>query len=637
MVKKANAPDHNKLVSRRSLIVGGLQVALLGGLAGRLYQLQVVDSDLYKTLSDENRINLQLLMPLRGRIFDRFGYELAGNRQSYRLVIIPEQVNDMQLALESVSRLVVLSEDDQSRLIEEIKARKSFIPITLRENLTWSEVSRIEVNAPYLPGVSIESGKSRFYTFGSETAHLVGYVGSVSQSEIKKSEDPAFSLPGFQIGKTGIENRFDDQLRGQAGNRHVEINAVGRVIRELQRDDGLSGDDHVLTIDIGLQQYTMSRLGNESAGCVVIDIHTGEVLSIVSAPAFDPNSFASGISKQEWDSIIENPRFPLNNKAISGQYPPGSTFKMLVALAALESGLVGANTTHFCEGHIELGDTKFHCWKPGGHGRLSMEGAIERSCDVYFYEIAKRIGLERISNMARRFGFGSLNGIDLPNEKEGLVPTALWKKNNIGESWRLGETLIVGIGQGYLLATPLQLAVMVSRIANGGIGITPKLVRAIHRNGSFIQESGKAATPMNIPSEHLAIVKRGMERVTNSPTGTAYAARIENPRFAMAGKTGSSQVRRISESERELGVQKNEDLVWKERDHALFVGYAPLDSPRYAVSVVIEHGGGGASTAAPIARDILMEVQRRDPANHEDLRIPISAQYHNINSGRKNS
>lgn len=357
----------------------------------------------------------------------------------------------------------------------------------------------------------------------------------------------------------------------------------------------------------------MARMGDESAAAAVLDVHTGEVLTLASTPAYDPNSFTTGISSAEWKSLIEHPRLPLTNKVISGQYPPGSTFKMIVALAALESGELTLQNSFFCPGHLTLGDTKFHCWRRGGHGRVDMEQALEKSCDVFFYEAAKRVGIERIGEMARRFGFGSPVGIELPGEKGGLVPSNAWKKKKHGVSWQLGETLIVGIGQGFMLATPMQLAVMAARIANGGIAVRPTLVRSIYRDGTSVPRPRDAAPTMNISPAHLAVVQNGMRRVVNSPGGTAFRARIDEPEFAMAGKTGSAQVRRISKREREEGVPKNQDRVWKYRDHALFVGYAPLEAPRYAAAVVVEHGGGGSTVAAPIVRDILHEAQRRDP------------------------
>ena len=601
-----------KHFTRRAVILGGVQTLLLAGLAGRMYQLQVVESDRYKTLADENRINMQLLPPPRGRIFDRFGQPLAVNQLNYRLVIVPEQAGDLERSLAGLSVLVTIEAHERERILREAQRKRNFVPITVRENLTWEEVSRIEVNAPDLPGTMIDVGQTRHYLAGEETAHIIGYVGAVSEQEL--AGDPVLALPGFRIGKNGAEKMFETALRGKAGSRQVEVNAYGRIIRELRRDEGQPGDDHILTIYMGLQEYANARISHESAAAVVVDVHSGEVLALVSSPSFNPNSFTTGISQTEWNALMSNPRFPLTNKAISGQYSPGSTFKMMVALAALDGGIVDPNHEFFCSGYLELGNRRFHCWKRGGHGRMDMNSGLTQSCDVYFYEVAKRVGVDGIGAMARRFGLGERLGIELPSEKKGLVPTRDWKLAVHGVPWQKGETLIIGIGQGFLLTTPLQLAVMTARIANGGIAVQPKLVRETQRVGHRLPDTREAFPSMGLSAVHLAVVQKGMADVANSPRGTAFRARIEEQGMAMAGKTGSVQVKRITKAERERGVRKNEDRVWKDRDHALFVGYAPVDSPRYAVSVVVEHGGGGAKTAAPIARDILREVQRRDPA-----------------------
>ncbi|MDP7641228.1 MAG: penicillin-binding protein 2 [Alphaproteobacteria bacterium] len=601
-----------KLFTRRAVILGGAQTLLLAGLAGRMYQLQVLESDRYKTLADENRINMQLLPPPRGRIFDRFGQPLAVNQLNYRLVIVPEQAGDLERSLDGLGVLIPIETRERDRILRETQRKRKFVPITVRENLTWEEVSRIEVNAPDLPGTMIDVGQTRHYLAGEEAAHIIGYVGAVSEKELEG--DPVLALPGFRIGKNGAEKIFETALRGKAGSRQVEVNAYGRIIRELRRNEGQPGDDHILTIDMGLQEYTNARINHESAAAVVVDVHSGEVLALVSSPSFNPNSFTTGISQTEWNALMANPRFPLTNKAISGHYSPGSTFKMMVALAAQSGGIMNPSQEVFCPGHMDLGNRRFHCWKRSGHGTMNMNSGITQSCDVYFYEVSKRVGVDAIAKMARRFGLGERLGIELPSERKGLVPTRDWKLAVHGVPWQKGETLIIGIGQGFLLTTPLQLAIMTARIANGGIAVRPKLVRETQRVGRRLPDNREPFPSMGLSAVHLAVVQRGMSGVTNSPRGTAYRARIEEPGMTMAGKTGSVQVKRITKAERERGVRKNEDLEWKDRDHALFVGYAPVDSPRYAVSVVVEHGGGGSKTAAPIARDILRVVQRRDPA-----------------------
>ena len=617
--------ERHKLFSRRALMLGGGQAALLSLLAGRMYYLQVIESQRYVTLADENRINFRLLPPPRGRIVDRLGEPMADNQQNYRVVIIPEQAGNVEGTLDLLSLIVPLSGGERRRIRREVKRKRAFVPITVRENLDWSEVARIEVNTPDLPGILIDVGQSRNYAKGAETAHVLGYVASVSEKDL--TGDPLLELPGFRIGKAGIEKIYDLSLRGSGGSSQVEVNALGRVIRELNRQEGQPGNEVRLTIDSQLQHFITQRLGNESATVVVIDVHTGEVLSLVSSPSFDPNSFNTGLSQAEWESLISNPKAPLTNKAIVGQYAPGSTFKPVVALAALEKGVITADTKIHCSGSTKLGTSEFHCWKKGGHGTLDLQGAIEHSCDVYFYDVARRTGIDRIGAMARRFGLGTRLGLDLPGEKTGLVPSNKWKLGAIGTPWQLGETLIAGIGQGYILTTPLQLAVMTARLANGGHAVTPRLtMEKVTETGNepYPDEEGM---PLGITPEHLALVMQGMDDVVNSPTGTARRSRIKEPEWRMAGKTGTVQVRRITKAERETGVLKNKDLPWKERDHALFVGYAPVESPRFAVSVVVEHGGGGSSTAAPIARDVLHETQRlaalrsapgRQEAHHDD-------------------
>ena len=609
------------LFTRRAVIVGGVQALLTAGLAGRLYQLQVVESERYTVLADENRINMQLMPPARGRIFDRFGQILAENRLNYRLVVVPEAALDLDRALDEIAVLVPIEDHDRDRVLREARRKQKFVPIMVRENLTWEEVSQIEVNAPDLPGVMIDVGRRRLYAFGSDTVHIVGYVGAVNESEL--TDDPLLALPDFRIGKNGAEKALEGSLRGEAGARQVEVNAYGRVIRELGRRTGRPGDDHMLTVDLGLQQYVAARFGQESGSAVVLDIHSGEILALASLPSYDPNVLTGGISSRQWRELISHPRYPLSNKSIAGQYSPGSTFKVIVALAALESGVVGPGQSFYCPGFLKLGRRRFRCWRRYGHGHVAMVRGLMESCDVYFYEVAKRVGIDRIAAMAQRFGFGAKLDIELPGEKPGLVPTRDWKLAAIGEPWQGGETLIVGIGQGYLLSTPLQLAVMVARIANGGIAVQPRIVGEVIRSGQPLARTPQTFAPMGISPAHVDIVREGMRKVVNDTKGTAYRARIEEPALAMAGKTGSVQVRRISERQHRMGVVKNEDRPWRERDHALFVAYAPLERPRYGVAVVVEHGGSGGGVAAPIARDILREVQRRDPSARARSPVPV--------------
>ena len=605
-IKKDQGQD--KIFNRRAAIIAAGQLTLFAGLSARMYYLQVLEADRYRVLAEENRISLRLLPPPRGVVLDRREIPLAVNVQIYRLVVVPEQAKNVGEILTRLSQLVKVSEHDKRRVQREARRRRAFVPITVRENLTWEEVSRIEVNAPDLPGITIDVAQSRHYPYGDITAHVIGYVAAVSEKEL--TGDPVLELPGFRVGKNGIERRYDLELRGRAGNSEVEVNALGRVIREVSRQEWQPGLEIPLTLDIKLQEFVFKRLAKERrAAVVVMDVHNGDVLGMVSRPGFDPNAFNNGITVSDWKKLVGDPDKPLTNKAIAGQYAPGSVFKIVVALAALEKGISSEMSVH-CEEVLEFGNELFHCWKKGGHGHVDLVGALRESCDVYFYELAKRIGVDSIARMAQKLGLGEKLNLGLPGERDGLVPTKKWKLKTLRAHWLGGESLINAIGQGYVLSTPLQLAVMTSRVVNGGYAVLPRLNRASinePKNTRNIPEFPK----LGLSERTLKIIRQALEEVVNnSAGGTAYDARIPEPGWQMGGKTGTSQVRRITLQEREQGVKKNDELPWHQRDHALFVGYAPIVNPRYACSVVIEHGGGGAKAAAPVARDVLRETLR---------------------------
>ncbi|WP_370152086.1 penicillin-binding protein 2 [Ferrovibrio sp.] len=606
--------DLQRVFTRRALLLGTAQLGLFGLLAGRLYYLQVLESDKYALLAEENRINMRLLSPRRGRILDRFGTELASNRRNYRVMIVAEQSRNVDATLDALGNLIQIDEGQRSRVKREIERHRKFVPVVVAENLSWEDFAKINLHSPDLPGVQLDVGETRDYPYGAAFSHVVGYVGAVSEAEI--GNDPLLELPGFRVGKSGVEKVFDERLRGRAGHSQLEVNAYGRAIRELERTDGQPGDDVVLTIDAELQRFAVDRLAGESAAAAVMDIHTGEVLCLVSNPGFDPNWFNVGITQAQWKSLSTDKYKPLINKTIQGQYPPGSTFKMLVGLAALEAGAIDANTHVFCPGHMEFGNATFHCWKKGGHGTMNMISALEESCDVFFYEAARRIGVDKIAEIAQKLGLGTATGISLTAERKGLIPTRAWKRGALGQPWHPGENLITGIGQGYVLTTPLQLAVMTARIANGGYAVEPHIIRPGDGLGPLEDQrpASQRYPSLNIKREFMDMVREGMVRVTSPPRGTAARARIMEAQYAMAGKTGSAQVRRITKLERETRVRKNEEKPWEERDHALFVAYAPIQSPRYACAVIIEHGGGGSTAAAPVARDLLLETQRLDPS-----------------------
>jgi penicillin-binding protein 2 len=635
--------ERQKLFSRRAALLSGAKAVLLSGLIGRMYYLQVIEADRYRTLAEENRINLRLLPPPRGHIIDRFGIAMTGNKQNYRILLNAEDIPDLEQTLNALMQIIPINSIEKKRILRDVKRNRRFVPVTVRENLDWNQVAKIEVNAPDLPGVNIDVGQTRYYPLGPATAHVLGYVAPVTPKET--TGDPLLELPGFRIGRAGVEKLHELQLRGSGGSSQVEVNAFGHVIRELSYQAGLPGKKVILTIDSKLQKMASDRFGDQSGACVVMDIFNGDVLTIVSTPTFDPNAFNRGLSQREWQDLKSNPRTPLINKAISGQFAPGSTFKMIVLLAALEKGVIRPENRIYCDGDMKLGNSNFHCWKSHGHGWVDAFNAVMQSCDIYFYEIALRTGIDKIGEMAQRFGFGNALGIDLPNEKSGLLPSRKWKEKALNASWHKGETLLSGIGQGYLLATPLQLAVMAARLANGGYSVSPRLAQPIRNLDidsiddepsplSLSEPEAVSRKSLGIAPAHLDLVRQAMEGVTANPLGTAFKTRIRKLGRQMAGKTGTVQVRRISTLEREQGVRKNKDLPWRERDHAAFVGYAPIHSPRYAVSVIVEHGGVS-SVASAIARDILLEAQGRKSAQSsilpKDKTSPLSKNKKSLN------
>lgn len=600
--------DKGKVLIRRSLIMALIKFLLLMVIIARLYYLQVYQADRYKTLADENRISTRLLVPPRGIIFDRNGVTIASNQQNFQALIVAEQAPNVQETLDAFKKIMPLSEAEEERIKKDLKRNRSFVPIKIRDNLSWEEVSRIQLNAPDLPGIVIDEGLTRYYPFGAGMAHILGYVSSVSDKDVK--DDPLLEVPGFKIGKSGIEKYLEKALRGESGNLKLEVNAYGRIMKEIERVDGIPGKDVQLTIDSRLQQKAFELFGEESGAAVLLDVHTGEILAFVSAPSFDPNMMTQGLSTEDWNALLHNERNPLTDKAISGQYSPGSTFKMIVALAALEAGVIKPETRTYCTGKMFLGNHAFHCWKKEGHGHLNVVEALQHSCDIFFYETAQKLGIEKIADMARRFGLGSKINIGLENEKAGLIPDKEWKLRRFGEPWQQGESLISGIGQGYILTTPLQLATMTARLVNGGYEIKPTFLKVSDGEKSKIRK-------IDVSPTNLELIKEGMYAVVNKPGGTAWRSQFDYHGQRMGGKTGTTQVRRITMKERREGIKKESELPWRLRNHALFVGYAPHDNPKYAVAVLVEHGGGGSSVAAPLAGKILREAVMLDPTREE--------------------
>ncbi|WP_120499394.1 penicillin-binding protein 2 [Roseovarius sp. EL26] len=594
-----------RIITRRGLILGSAQLGLAGVLAGRMRYMQVDQADEFRLLADENRINLRLIPPSRGRIYDRKGAIIAENAPSYRITMIREDAGDVEAVIERLARLVELDPDELDRALKDLKKLRGDTPVTVAERVSWEDVSRVAVNTPALPGIVPEVGLSRHYPTGQDYAHVIGYVGPVNERDLETIDAPdaLLLIPRFQIGKIGLEAKREDTLRGKAGNKRVEVNAAGRVMRELERVEGQAGADIQVTINDQLQAYVNARLEGQSAAAVVIDCETGDLLASVSAPSYDPNLFVRGISGKNYKALLDNKYRPLPNKAVQGVYPPGSTFKMVTALAALESGNANPGDTVYCPGHLSVSGRRFHCWKRGGHGNVDLHRSLRESCDVYYYEMARRTGIEKISEMARLLGLGTVHDLPMTSVAKGLAPTKEWKRINKDEAWQVGDSVNASIGQGFVLASPLQLAVMTARLATGR-SVEPRLIKSI----DGVEQPARPGESLGLNPRFLNQVREAMYAVSNSRRGTAYRSRIIEETLRMAGKTGTSQVRNISAAERAAGVRRNSDLPWERRDHALFVNFAPYDNPKVAVAVVVEHGGGGSKAAAPIARDITLQA-----------------------------
>jgi penicillin-binding protein 2 len=611
-LSKSNARQNHdsvKSYTRRAFFIAMLQAALLSVLGARLAWLQIVKGEKYHTLSEKNRIDLKMLAPIRGDITDRTGRKLVVNDDNYRVVVVPEQAKDLEATLWKLADYITLDERRIRKILRQAKKQARYLPLEVKDQLIWKEVAAIEVNLPDFAGVSVEVGDIRQYKFAEAFAHVTGYVGVVNKSELA-SGDRVLRLPGFRIGKDGLEKYYDLDMRGRAGQAQVEVNVVGREVRELARVAPIVGKEITLSLDAELQLFAYERLSKEvSASAVIMDVHSGAVYSMASYPSFDPNLFTRGLPLDVWEEWRTNPGHPLTNKTVSGQYPPGSTFKMMTGLAGLQSGQINHRETQHCSGHYDFGRDRFHCWKRAGHGNMNLVHALGQSCDTYFYKHSTEIGIDKISEVARQFGLGDKLGIGIPAERPGLMPDKDWKYGRFGTRWQPGETIVASIGQGYLLTTPLQLAVMTSRLVNGGYAVEPWLTGLVGQESRHLERWEK----MHVDPWHLNVLRQGMENVMMGARGTARSMQVENPDFAFAGKTGTSQVRRISAEQRSSGMSQAE-LDWKHRHHALFVGYAPYKNPRYACAVVVEHGGSGSAAAAPVARDLLAMAQSINPA-----------------------
>ena len=611
--------DTETRINRRMVSAGIAGGVLFSGLVARLAQLQLFEGKKYQKIADENGVKLELAPPMRGSIVDRFGVPLASHRQAGRISIVREQTPDMEASLREVARHIDLSPERQARIIAEARRQAAFQSTIVKSELSYEDFARMSLLAADIPGVTVDMAPTRSYPRGRDFAHVLGYVAKASADDLARltkgeSGEEAdrlkrlFRHPDMRTGRSGVERHAEEWLRGEPGFRRLETNAAGRVIRELDSDDlaPTPGKDIGLTVDAELQRAAIERFGDESGAAVVLDIETGAILAFVSTPAFDPNDFVNGISFTDYNALRENDRSPLYHKAYDGTYPPGSTFKMVVATAALEAG-IDPNMRVHCNRYYHFGNRTWHCWKRGGHGSVNMHWAIKGSCDVYFYEIARRVGVEKIAEVSKRFGFGQIWDLGMTGGRSGTVPNDAWKQKALGEPWYEGETLNYGIGQGYLSTSPLQLALMSARIAARGRLIEPYIIG----EGPRPDKPMPHAEPLD--PDMMDRMKAGMYGVTSEAGGTAWSSGdlgLGGPR--LAGKTGTAQVRRISEEERRTGVLKGDQLDRRLRDHALFVAYAPADDPKYAISVIVEHGEGGSSAAAPVARDILATAIRRD-------------------------
>lgn len=595
--------EKSRVVERRTLVVIAFNLLAFAVIVARLYFLQVKEADKYKMMSDENRISTRFLVPPRGLIFDRNGEIIAKNEQDFQALMVAEQTPDIAETLKTFKQIVPLTEGEEQKIRKDLKNKRRFIPIKLKDNLSWNEVSKILLHAPDLPGVEINEGLSRYYPYADIYAHVLGYVGPVSDKD--KKDNPLYMVPGFKIGKSGLERYFDYKLQGKGGTIKLEVNAYGRVMNEIERNSGEEGQSLTLTLDARLQRAAYEAFGEESGAAVVLNVRTGEILALVSTPSFDPNLFTNGISYKHWNTLLKNERTPLVNKAVSGQYSPGSTFKVVVALAALEAGVIDLNTRFNCSGGLDVGNIRFHCWRHSGHGSLNVVEALKHSCDIFFYETAMKLGIDKIHDMAVKLGMGNVLEVGLDNEKAGIIPTKAWKKARFGTSWTQGDAANSGIGQGYVLVTPLQLATMLARVVNGGYAVQPTFIKPTEKELSKIKR-------LDISTKNIEIVKRGMFEVVNGAGGTAGRARFNINGAMMGGKTGTTQVRRISMKERSSGILRDEQLPWRLRNHALFIGFTPVDNPRYSVAVIVEHGSSGSGVAAPIASKILQEALQLD-------------------------
>jgi penicillin-binding protein 2 len=581
---------HNQLISRRAFLIGTGQITLFSLLAGRMLYMQLFESDKYRILSEKNSISFILIPPVRGQIYDVLGNIIATNHTCFRLLLNTSISTDYKRELQIISDILELSEEQQTLIKQRIKKTRRHTPILILDDLDWQQISLIEEQKPQINAVFVDVGSSRFYNFSNSMSHVIGYIGQVNEQE--KQEININNLGDFNIGKSGIEKYYEAQLRGTFGYKQIEVNALGKQVREITSLPSKQGTDIHLNIDAELQQEIMPNLNTQGCTAIVTDITDGSLLLLAVSPAFEANNFAK-LSKDYWSSLVNSPYKPLINKAVQSSYPPGSVFKIITILAGLEAGIKPSRIFH-CNGASLFGSNSFRCWNHHGHGDVDMYKAIQHSCNTYMYEISRLIGHNKILNMARRFGFGTKTGIDLVGESRGFVPSEEWKKKRFNSKWTIGDTLNLSIGQGALLATPIQLARFVTAIANDGKLYTPRVAKA---EAEFIN--------IDINQEYLDLLKEGMYKAVNTEGGTAYYSRILDKNYQLAGKTGTAQVQSKANMHDDLS---RDTIAWERRNHAIFMGFAPYHSPRYSILVYVDHGGGGGRMAAPIASKIMSKV-----------------------------
>ena len=605
-------------INRRMFIIGAAKFIIFSGIIVRLFSLQIKDNKKYSTLSDKNRLREWRLPPIRGEFLDYFDNVIAGNNRVYELHVIPEQVEDFRYLIVRLKEILNLTNSQFEKIIKQKNQQKPWETLIVSKNLTWEQFSKVNHYLYDLVGAKPVISVSRNYPYDESYTHVLGYVSEASENDILNNQSIKDNLvPGLKVGKTGLEKSFENQLIGTNGIERYEVNAYGKRINQVDQIDGLKGNTIKLTLDTEIQKKSAELLRGMAGSINVMDIYTGDIIAMQSSPSFDPNLFIFGISQDDWQLIRNNPLKPLVNKSLSGLYSPGSTFKPMVALSALENNIITKNFKVNCTGKTEMYGQTYHCWKEKGHGVVNLKEAMKQSCDTYFYEIARKLGVDRLRETSIKFGLGDkVLDKTFNNEKKGLVPDTKWKKNNLGKGWVLGETLITGIGQGYIQTTPLQLCLMTAQLANGGFKIYPKItinekdktaieIKELMNEGQdFINSFNEDQyTQLFDKKENIELIRNSMFASTNEIRGTSYSSRIEDPKYQFAGKTGTSQVKRITEAERELDLA-TKDIDYKNRDHALFIAFGPFKNPRYALSIVIEHGGSGSSVAAPLAKEL---------------------------------